>query len=102
VPTMPVDKSKPPVEKEKDLPLSHVRVVTINDDEEVTISEDATQDYYIHDVAEVNESAFKCSGCQLLTVHSGIEFIIASVGPEPGTKPRRVYVCSNCGKAGLK
>lgn len=73
------------------------KTVTINENETVQVSEESKESYYATPPVAVNSSAFKCGGCNLLTVHQGYEFTALHVQGEDYSK-RRVYVCTNCGK----
>lgn len=77
------------------------RLVTINDNEQVYISKSSVEAWWLDDPTSVNDSVFKCSGCQLLTIHQGYQFEAISdevYGENAGRVTKRVYLCTNCAK----
>jgi hypothetical protein len=94
--------------------ISHVKTlkaVTINDDQEVRISEEAEQRFFFRDPVFMNDIAIKCSGCQMITVHNVISVMGVRLEqfdpgdnetPTPPLVSKRIVCCTYCAKITTK
>lgn len=92
--------------------VKHVKIITINNGEEVRVSEDALPRYSFGSATALNSAAFRCSNCKLLTVQTGYALGAHLVMPEtveedqqdtyPPVVSKRVYGCTNCGRITTK
>lgn len=78
--------------------ISHVKVVTINDNEEVRVSADAQIRFALYDTMPINDTVLKCTGCLLATVHMMQLVTVADSLGEFDNENKRIRACTNCGK----
>jgi len=75
-------------------------------EEGFVVDKDSRQRFLMSPLSASLKTAFKCSGCQLLTVHVGSELTMFDALEVDGVKldkiVRRVYGCTNCGKFSTK
>lgn len=74
------------------------KTVTINENETVQVSAAWEDNYLFEDPDPVNDSAFKCGGCNLLTIHQGYGLVGLPSDHSQDPVTKRIYMCTNCGK----
>lgn len=93
-------------ETAEDGTIKHVKVVTINDDQEARVDEESQLRFVFGDPTVINDMALKCSGCQMVTVHQAIGWggLSTDLYDEDERKPvsKRIVGCTNCGKIATK
>lgn len=77
------------------------------EEEGFTVDKRSKQTYMLVIDSEVLRAAFKCSSCQMVTVHIGQQITMYDatkpvVLDEKARIQKRVYGCSNCGKITTK
>lgn len=78
--------------------IKHVKIIHVGDSQ-FTVDEQSAQNYHFVEPSYTAPTAVKCSGCAMVTLHSGLNVMAATTGIFSGPNvSRRMYLCTNCGK----
>jgi hypothetical protein len=81
-------------------------VIATGSEEGLQVHEDTQENYIMGwDFQPLDDASLKCSGCNSMTIHDGVTVDLENqtqYAEENPVAPRRLYVCTNCGKMTLK